>query len=160
MARRITYVDEDGLSKHERAHMKAIKPLVQAAMDQAALEQTLAAGQKLVDAEQQRDAELLASARNAFPELRRGTRASSPPRAIVAAQAAGEGDLRRSSLPAAAHNAGWYSRRNGSPVVKDAGRSRAPGLQNLFDLPTGLAPQREGLEAEAAPFPDGLNIGG
>jgi len=93
VSRRVTYVPEkqrDGLSKRERARLKAIKPLVQATMDQAALERTLATGQKLVEFERQQDSELLASARAAFPELRRQARGGESPvsRPVASAQKA------------------------------------------------------------------------
>lgn len=83
MSKRIVYVDVD-LTKKQREGLKAIKPVVQAAMDKAALDQTLAAGKVLVDAERQQADELLASARNAFPELRRRASAARPPVLSVA----------------------------------------------------------------------------
>lgn len=142
MSKRIIYVD--GLSKRERARLKAVKPVVQAAMDQAALDRTLAAGQKLVDAERQQDAELLAAARGCFPELRRRADASQPPVGPVAS----------------VHRAGWYRRTNGQPVVKDAGRSRAPLWENYVPPDRGDPPQHfvDGLESGPAPFPAGLEV--
>jgi hypothetical protein len=105
---------------------------------------TPARTQRLADFERRQDDDLLAAARAAFPELR-GRRASG-----------GESPVR----PVSPAHAGWYRRTNGAPVVKDAGTSRAIAWQNYSpDLPNGLAPQREGLEARPAPFPDGLNIG-
>ena len=129
MSRRIIYVD--GLSKRERARLKAVEPVVRAAMDQAALDRTLAAGQKLVDFERQQDDELLASARAAFPELTRRANTAQPPVSPVAS----------------VHRAGWYRRTNGQPVVKDAGRSHTPFWPtDRSDLPTGPAPFPAGLE--------------
>ena|SRR6266511_5144155 len=98
--------------------------------------------QTLHDFERQQGDELLASASAAFPELRRRASRGLPPVRPVAPT----------------HRAGWYRRTNGSPVVKDAGRATAPWWQNYVPPDRGLAPQREGLEAEAAPFPDGFNI--
>jgi hypothetical protein len=149
VSRRVTYVTEkqrDGLNKRERARLNALKPVVQAAMDQAALERTLAAGQKLVDAERQQADELLASARNAFPELRgrQADRATPPVR------------------PAAprTRRAGWYRRVNGAPVVKDAGRARMPLWQNYVPPDRGDPGQHfiSDLESGPAPFPAGLNV--
>jgi hypothetical protein len=158
MSRRVIYVTEeqrDGLNKRERARLNAIKPLVQATMDKAALERTLAAGQKLEDFARQRDNEMLAAARGAFPELRgRGANGVGlpPVRPLPPAHAADEGSRSTgaASLPAAPTRAGWYRRTNGSPVVKDAGRSRAPFWQGYVppDRPTS-----------PTPFPAGLNVG-
>jgi hypothetical protein len=99
---------------------------------------SLAPGVKPSDARRLREAEerngddLLASARAAFPELRRRATRSDPPVVPVAST----------------HRAGWYSRRNGMPVVKDVAPSRTPWwLTYSFDLPTG-----------PAPFPDGLDV--
>lgn len=142
MSKRIIYVP----TKREREGLKAIKPVVQAAMDQAALDRTLAAGQKLVEAERQKDDELLASARAAFPELRRRANTAQPPPV---------------SPVASVHRAGWYRRVNGAPVVKDVGRSRAPVWQNYVPPDRGEPPQHfvSNLESGSAPFPAGLNVG-
>jgi hypothetical protein len=94
---------------------------------------TPAQSKTLHDFERQHDDEMLASARAAFPELRRQAGGAPPPVRPVAST----------------HRAGWYRRTNGSPVVKDAGRSLAPWWQNYDppERPTG-----------PTPFPAGLNV--
>lgn len=94
---------------------------------------TPAQSRRIVEVAREADKELLASARNAFPELRRRATRSHPPVVPVAST----------------HRAGWYSRRNGMPVVKDVAPSRAPWwLTYSFDLPTGPAPFPDGLEVK------------
>jgi hypothetical protein len=98
--------------------------------------------------------DLLAFARAAFPELRRrhvGWSSLSQVRSVSLARVAGEGRIATTRPPAPmARRAGWYSRRNGAPVVKDAGSSLAPWWQNYSppERPTG-----------PTPFPAGLNVG-
>jgi hypothetical protein len=143
VSKRIIYVN--GLSKRERVRLKAAKPVVQAAMDQAALDRTLAAGQKLVDAEREQQAELLAAARAAFPELRRRASTSLPPpvQPVVSA-----------------HRAGWYRRVNGAPVVKDVGPSRVSAWQNYVPPDHGdPGPHTmDTMQTGPAPFPAGLEV--
>jgi hypothetical protein len=96
--------------------------------------------------ERRQDHELLASARAAFPELRRRH----------------DGGATLPLRPAAprTRRAGWYRRTNGAPVVKDAGRSRAPLWQNYVPPERGDPPQHfvTDLESGPAPFPAGLNV--
>jgi hypothetical protein len=100
---------------------------------------------RLQQMERRHGDELLASARSAFPELRR--RASAPPPPVQPV--------------ASTHRAGWYRRTNGSPIVKDAGRSLAPWWQNYAPPKRGEPGQHfvDGLESGPAPFPAGLNVG-
>ena len=111
----------------------------------------------------QQDADLLAAARNAFPELRRRAGASQPPRVepVASANVAGEGESSGgASHSSAAHRAGWYRRVNGSPVVKDAGPTRVSAWQNYEPPNRGEPPQHfvDTLESGPAPFPAGLNV--
>ena len=113
---------------------------------------SLAPGVKPSDArtlremERRQDDELLASARNAFPELR-------------GRQAGGDEPPVRPAAPRT-RRAGWYRRVNGSPVVKDMGPSRVSAWQN-YEPPNRGEPRQhfvDGLESGPAPFPAGLNI--
>jgi hypothetical protein len=100
----------------------------------------------LQEVERQQDDELLATARAAFPELRRR-------------QAAGATPPVRPAAPRT-RRAGWYRRVNGAPVVKDAGRSRAPLWQNYTPPDRGepAAHFVDTMESGPAPFPAGLNV--
>jgi hypothetical protein len=115
-------------------------------MDQAALSQALAAGQKLADFERQQDEDVLTAARNAFPELRRRSRVLPP---VASATVAGEGEGNTAApLPPAAHRAGWYRRRGSSSrTLKDVAPARTPWW------PTDVAEV-----TVPAPFPAGLEV--
>ena len=141
MSKRVIYVPKKQRERREREALKAVEPVVKAAMDKAALGRALAAGQKLADFERQQDADVLTAARNVFPELRRRSRVLPP---VASATVAGEGELRPPSPPVA--KAGWY-RRRGARIVKDVEPSRAPWW------PTDVAEV-----TVPAPFPAGLEV--
>lgn len=99
---------------------------------------------------EQAEAELLAGARAAFPELERHGRKSSrgssapPSRAHLPTTGVGSKDSQAVSPPAI--RAGWYRRENGQPVRKGIQRSRSPLWPTVLADPTGPAPFPAGLE--------------
>jgi len=142
VSKRVIYVPKKQRERREREALKAVEPVVKAAMDKAALGRALAAGQKLADFERQQDADVLTAARNVFPELRRRSRVLPP---VASATVAGEGEPVVAPSPSAA-KAGWY-RRRGARIVKDVEPSRAPWW------PTDVAEV-----TVPAPFPAGLEV--
>jgi hypothetical protein len=143
VSKRVIYVPKKQRERREREALKAVEPVVKAAMDKAALGRALAGAKKLIDAERQQDEDVLTAARNVFPELRRRSRVLPP---VASATVAEEGEVSSPTpSPPAAHRAGWYRRRGGR-TVKDVAPAGTPWWPTDSDVPV------------PAPFPAGLEV--